>query len=75
MSDTPTSVTLGAKIAAARDAAQMRPEALAAALEVSVETLRRYESGRTVPSYLAVVRVAELTGKPVDWFVETEAVA
>jgi transcriptional regulator with XRE-family HTH domain len=72
MQGTPTPGSVGARIAAAREAAELRPEAIAAALNVSVATLGRYERGETPVSYLAVCVIAAKTGKPVDWFMTVD---
>jgi transcriptional regulator with XRE-family HTH domain len=70
MQGIPTPGSVGAKIAEARGDAGLSWEALAAALGVSLDTLKRYERGDTDngPSYLTVVTVAKLTNRPLDWF-------
>lgn len=72
MQGKPTPGSVGAKIAEARVNAGLRGEALAATLDVSLDTLKRYERGDTDPSYLAIVAIAGQTGKPVEWFMAVE---
>jgi transcriptional regulator with XRE-family HTH domain len=68
MQGIPTQGSVGARIAEARVDADLSWEALAAALGVSLDTLKRYERGETPVSYLAVCVIAAKTDKPVDWF-------
>lgn len=52
-------------------------ERLAAEMQLSVATVRRYEKGEKGghPPYVAVVRAAHGLGLPVDWFAEPEGEA
>jgi transcriptional regulator with XRE-family HTH domain len=52
----------------------------AADIGISLSTLHRWMNGENQPSYVKMVRLARITGRPLDWFIstdeaETEAVA
>lgn len=65
----PTPQLVGERIQKAREAAGMKIERLAVELDISADTARRYETGRTEPSYRQVVVIARLFGLPIEWFV------
>ena len=60
---------LSTKIQTARKQANLTREQLAVALGVSLSTVVRYETGRTdrIPMK-TLYRLAQSTGKPLDWF-------
>lgn len=70
MDISPTPQIIGARIAQARAAAGLSLERVAVELDVSRDTVERYERGETIggPSYISIVAIAKLTGRPVDWF-------
>lgn len=49
----------------------------AADLGISLSTLHRWMKGENTPSYAKMVVLADITGRPLDWFTEPseEAVA
>lgn len=62
-------------IRAARAYAGLKQEDLAAALDMSVVTYKRIESGKREPSAVELERIAELTGWPVELFYRDVAAA
>lgn len=78
--DTLTKELLGDRLFVARkEATKADPDLkltwIAAQINVSVDTLIRYERGITEPSYRQIVHLANLYGKTVDWFAGEEEVA
>lgn len=68
---TVTAKTIGARLREARESRGLRPEAVAAELDVSRDTIDRFEAGASNPSALQVWKVAVLTGYPFSWFATT----
>lgn len=70
MNPTPelTKVIVGKQIANAMKIRKAKPTHLAAYMDISESTLRRFIDGTTEPSYRQIVRAAEYLGKPLDWF-------
>ena len=63
-------IEVGRRIREARRAAGFRsPESFSAVLGISVATLHRWESGRTGLNTAKLERVAQATGRPVEFFV------
>ena len=46
------------------------PESIAAELGVSVATIRNYENGNFEPTATRLYLLAEILGKPLEWFFE-----
>lgn len=61
--NTPPKISL----AAARVNAGYQQEVAAAKLHISTETLRNWESGKTVPGYDKVMEISQLYQYPVDY--------
>jgi len=68
---------LGHRIREARRAAGFtNAESLAVALGVGMSTVQRWETGKNSPSVKSLIAIAQLTEKPVSFFLtENEAVA
>lgn len=65
-----TSESIGSQIASAiriRDADHTR---LAADVGISVSTLYRFIRGTSDPTLIQMIRLSELLGYPVDWFMD-----
>lgn len=63
--------TLGRKLASSRvEAGYHYPKDIAAALGVSDQTVRNWESGRHAPGVAELARWAQIVGKPVAYFLE-----
>ncbi len=62
----------GARLQEARGSASVTQEEVASKLEVSTQTIRNWEAGRTEPRRLDKERLAKLYDKPVEWFVGGE---
>ena len=60
---------IGAKIAKAREAANLKQAALAMRVGVETGTVGGWEIGHSMPSVQDLAAVAEATGRPLDWFV------
>ena len=76
----PVDIEVGRRIREARREAGFRsPESFSAVLGIAVATLQRWESGKTSVTLPKLQRVAQATGKPVEFFVgkapETEQAA
>lgn len=68
--------SLGELIRQARkDAGFRNAESLAVALGVGQRTVQRWETGKSEPTVRRVAQVAELTGKPLAYFINGEATA
>lgn len=61
---------IGERLGQARREADVTITKAAAHVDISVDTLRRYERDETEPSVNTVRRLALLYGKPLEWFVE-----
>lgn len=59
---------LAAQIKKARIEAGLSREKLAVALDVSLSTIVRWETGRTEPSVKKTLEVARVTQKPLQFF-------
>lgn len=69
-------MTLGKRIASARHEAGLhRVEELAALIAKSPWTVRDYERDRAAPPLDVLRRIAEVTGKPVSWFLGEDSEA
>jgi transcriptional regulator with XRE-family HTH domain len=66
--------TLGDRLRKAREAAGLRQDDLAPMLHVARATLASWENNKHMPSYLAVLKWAEVTGVPVEWLAEGRTV-
>lgn len=62
--------TLGDRLRKAREAADLRQEDLAPHLHVARATVASWENDKHAPSYLAIMKWAELTDVPLDWLAE-----
>jgi transcriptional regulator with XRE-family HTH domain len=60
---------------ARREAGYKNAESLAVELGVGVRTVQRWEAGESQPSIAKLWKIATLTGKPLSFFLEEEAVA
>lgn len=60
------------KLKAARSAAALTQEAVAEALGVSRQTVSNWETGRTYPDILSVVRMSDLYGVSLDFLLKGE---
>jgi len=69
----PTPQSIGAQIAKAIEARKIKQTRVAADIEVSEATLRRFIAGTSDPSFLQVLRLSEILGVPVDWFITEKA--
>lgn len=69
----PTSQSIGAQIAKAIDARKIKQTRVAADIEVSEATLRRFIAGTSDPSFLQILRLSEILDYPIGWFVEAAA--
>lgn len=47
-----------------------RIEELAVAAHVSAQTIRNWMAGRSQPTVDQLIAISELTGKPLDWFLQ-----
>lgn len=56
------------RIRRARKQAGLTQAALGERIGKSADTIRGYESGRIHPPLTVLERIAEVTGKPLDWF-------
>lgn len=65
----------GRRIRSARRDAGLTVEALAVALGRNVDTIYRWEQGRSSPSVDEVVTIARVTGRLPSYFVSAEAAA
>jgi transcriptional regulator with XRE-family HTH domain len=64
------------RIRSARDDAGLTREQMAPQVGVTLRTLSRWESGETPGiSFASLSRIAEVTGKPLAYFVTDEAAA
>lgn len=63
---------LGARIRAARTAKGWKQKHLAAQVEVEPITVSRWERGATSPDLEVISQVAEVTGKPLSYFIGDE---
>lgn len=61
--------SLGSRIRSARKDAGISPEALAVDLGVSAATIFRIERDATDVSVKRLGRIAEVTGKPISYFI------
>ena len=61
-------MTLNELIRKARAEAGKSQFLLATELGIATRTLQRYEAGEDAPSFTVVARIADLTGKPLDFF-------
>ncbi len=59
---------LPSKIRAAREERGLSQTAFAAALDVSRTAVQNWESGADFPAISRIERIAEVTGKPEEWF-------
>jgi transcriptional regulator with XRE-family HTH domain len=59
---------VGPRIREVRQALRLTQGALAEAIEVSKQAVVRYEAGRRLPRLAILRRIAQLSGRPVDWF-------
>lgn len=66
-------VAVGHRIKAARDAAGMSQEQLADLIGVTRNTIYNLESESTKPKADTLYRIAQATGKPLDWFFQDPA--
>ncbi len=58
---------LGAALREARDAAGMSAQTIASVSELSIDTVRSIETGRTAaPSFITVARIADALGMSLD---------
>lgn len=64
---------LGAKIARAREAANLKQAALAMRIGVETGTVGGWEIGHSMPSVQDLAAVAEATGRPLDFFICKES--
>ena len=62
-------MTLGEKILALRTQKEMSQEELAAALEVSRQSVSKWETNQSVPDLDKIIRLADLFGVTVDQLV------
>jgi transcriptional regulator with XRE-family HTH domain len=68
--------SLGDRIREARKEAGFRnAESLAVALGVGQRTVQRWETDQHMPPMLMLFRIAEMTGKPVEFFFAGEVAA
>lgn len=58
----------GRKIAQARETAGFKQAAFAYKLDVATSTVGNWEIGKAIPSFQKMVEIAELTGRPLDFF-------
>ena len=58
----------GRKIAIAREAAGFKQSAFARRLHVATSTVGNWETGNALPSFEKMVEIAELTGRPLEFF-------
>lgn len=65
---------IGARIAAARREAGLTQEELADLVGVSTRSQQGYESGDVVP-YRHMGKIADITKRPVSWFLHGDAAA
>lgn len=63
-------VTLGEKIREAREAAGLSRLTLASLVGSTGKAIEYWEKGERRPLFETVVRIAEHTGKPLDYFAE-----
>jgi transcriptional regulator with XRE-family HTH domain len=67
----PTPESVGSRIIQARFDSGVSREVLAAAAGVSLDTIKRYEAGKGPgPTFVGLCAIAEVTEKPVEWFME-----
>jgi transcriptional regulator with XRE-family HTH domain len=71
MPHTPTAQSIGKRLRQAREDREIGKPRAADEFGISVDTLERYEAGKTEPSYRTLVRAANLYGRTVNWFAET----
>ena len=60
------------RLRAARNETGMTQRDFADKLGIGLRTLRRFESGRSVPKLLDLKRICQVTGKPFDYFLSSE---
>lgn len=60
---------LGRRLKEARDAADLKPTPVAAAIGCHPDTIANYESGATEISFRAVCVYSQITGYDLEWFV------
>lgn len=60
---------LGKRIAFARELAGLQQAALARLLDLTPQTMWRYETGRSMPSLDTLARIAVLCGVSRDWLI------
>jgi len=70
--NTTTSVTLGGRIQAAREAAGLSPSQLAMRTNVQTNTTRNWESDRSEPRANQLTMLAGILGVPVLWLLTGE---
>jgi transcriptional regulator with XRE-family HTH domain len=64
---------IGDRIAAAREALGLTQAQLAQRLPCNPQTVSNWENGRRQPRYADLVRLAEIAGRPVSWFLGEES--
>lgn len=62
--------TLGELIAKARKDAELEQKELAEASRIARTSLSNYETGRSVPPFDVMVRIASVCGVPLEWFAQ-----
>lgn len=71
--EAPDPVALGKRIRRARNDADLSQYDLAQAIGSRERNIQRWELGLNAPgSLMWVLRIAEVTGKPVEWFFDTK---
>ena len=59
---------VGQRIREAMKTAELRPEAVAAEIGASRDTIDRYMKGQTSPNAIDLWKIARVTGMPFGWF-------
>lgn len=71
--DARTALAIGRRLLTARERARLTQAQAATRLGVSAASLFRYENGVKTPSLGVLVRMADIYGQPVSWFLEEAA--
>ena len=70
-----TSESIGAQIAEAITTSGIKFTRVAADLDVSEATLRRFIQGTNDPSFLQILRLSQILGCDIEWFVNGQKAA